>query len=87
MRVEPLVPDVPMPARARSQPEAFGRAVDELERVFLSASDAESAFAAGSGHLVEAVFERSQADVALAVATAGASRGVQTLQAIFNMQV
>jgi flagellar hook-basal body complex protein FliE len=93
--VTPFVPDVPgpSPAISRSAPAAappadvFGKALDDVGSVLGSASAAEERFAAGSGDLQEAVYERARADVALAVATAAAQRTAQALQAIFTMQV
>jgi flagellar hook-basal body complex protein FliE len=51
------------------------------------AEGAEDAFAAGSGDLQSAIYERARADVALSVATAAAQRTTQALQSILNMQV
>jgi flagellar hook-basal body complex protein FliE len=62
---------------------ALGAASSSLER----AAQAEAAFVAGRGGLQEMVVERAQADVLLAVASSAASRGVQSLATLFNMQV
>jgi flagellar hook-basal body complex protein FliE len=61
--------------------------VNDLGAVLGKAQSAEDAFAAGTGDLQSAVYERARADVALSVATAAAQRTVQALQAVLNMQV
>ncbi len=89
MKIEALQPDL-APAAAlapRSNPGAFGRAVDALGALLDGASSAEDRFAAGRGSLQDAVYERARADVALAVATAAAQRGAQALQSLLNMQI
>ena len=63
--------------------KAFGDASASLER----ADAAERAFAAGRGGLQEMVLERAQADVALSLASAAASRTSQALTTILGMQV
>ena len=91
----PFVPDVPGPSPAvarpaavtQPSPDAFGKALDDVGSVLGTAGAAEERFAAGSGDLQEAVYERARADVALAVATAAAQRTAQSLQTIFTMQV
>lgn len=88
MRVEPLVPDVPL---ERPQPaadgRAFGTALQSIGDVMARANAVEDAFAAGSGQLGAAIYERARADVVLSIATAAAQRGAQALQSILNMQV
>jgi flagellar hook-basal body complex protein FliE len=63
--------------------KAFGDASASLEH----ADAAERAFTAGRGGLQEMVLERAQADVALSLASAAASRTTQTLSTILGMQV
>jgi flagellar hook-basal body complex protein FliE len=88
MRVEPLVPDVPMTtAGDAGDASAFARALDAIGNALTGASDAEDAFAYGKGTLQDAVYQRAQADVALAVATSSAQRVAQAVQSILNMQV
>jgi flagellar hook-basal body complex protein FliE len=89
MRVEALVPDV-APREFQASPgavSAFGKVLDDLGAVLNKAEGAEDAFAAGSGDLQSAIYERARADVALSVATAAAQRTTQALQSILNMQV
>jgi len=89
MRVEPLVPDAP--ARKLTGPppqsDAFAKTLDALGGTFQGAERAEDAFAAGTGNLQRAVYERALADVALSVATAAAQRTAQALQSILGMQI
>jgi flagellar hook-basal body complex protein FliE len=89
MRVETLVPDVTPAQRASGNPDAnaFSKILDGLGSVLGKAEGAEDAFAAGTGDLQTAVYERARADVALSVATAAAQRTAQALQSILNMQV
>lgn len=88
MRVQALIPDVaPRERTVTSQGNEFGRVLDELGSVLGKAEGAEDAFAAGSGDLQTAVYERARADVALSVATAAAQRTAQALQSVLNMQV
>ena len=87
------IPDVaPVPnavpeRRADADAGEFARALDALAETLGSAARAEDTFAAGTGTLQQAVYERAQADVALAIATSSASRIVTSVQAILNMQV
>lgn len=89
MRVETLIPDAASSQRSANAPQAgqFGRVLDDLGSVLGKAEKSENAFAAGSGDLQTAVYERARADVALAVAAAAAQRTAQALQSISNMQV
>ncbi|MEO6836522.1 MAG: flagellar hook-basal body complex protein FliE [Candidatus Tumulicola sp.] len=89
MRVEPLLPDAPLPdAPAQIPgPPAFAQTLDALGSTLGGAENAEVAFAAGNGTLQNAVYERARADVALSVATAAAQRCAQAVQSILNMQV
>jgi flagellar hook-basal body complex protein FliE len=88
MRIETLIPDVP-PRLTTNAPQdnTFGRILDDLGSVLGKAERSEDAFAAGTGDLQTAVYERARADVALSVATAAAQRTAQALQSILNMQV
>lgn len=88
MRVENLIPDAPQPAQsAPPDPSGFAKLLDDLGSLFGSAERAEDSFAAGTGDLQSAIYERARADVALSVASAAASRTAQALQSILNMQV
>lgn len=82
-------PDAPQSA-VPSQPtfaqilsDALGATAGALER----ADGAERAFAAGRGGLQEMMLQRAQADVALSIASAAATRTAQTLTTILGMQV
>jgi len=91
----PFVPDVadprvtaerrPLPAQTPA--DGFGKILNDVGSVLDSANSAEERFASGSGDLQDVIYERAQADVALAVATAAAQRTAQAVQAIFSMQV
>ena len=88
MRVEALIPDVPLVAgRESGDAAAFSRALDALGGALRAANRAEDSFAYGSGSLQDAVYERAQADVALAVATSSTQRIAQAVQSVLNMQV
>ena len=90
MRIENLVPDAApaiQPAVTVFQRNAFADALDAVGSVLNGATRAEDAFAAGTGDLQTAVYERARAGVALSVATAAAQRAGQALQSILNMQV
>lgn len=100
MNVAPVNPDIapvpdvaPVPDAAPERHAAggdageFARALDVLAQTLGGAARAEDAFAAGAGTLQRAIYERAQADVALAIATSSASRIVTSVQAILNMQV
>ncbi len=91
MKVELLLPDLPAaPDRPKSDGNAaklFADVAQALGTTLERAETAENAFAAGSGSLQTAVYERARADVALSVATAAAGRATQAIQSILNMQV
>ena len=93
MRVEPILPDAPPFDYApddKSRDDgvaAFTRALDSIGNTLAGANRAEDAFAYGRGTLEDAVYERAQADVALAVATATAQRITQAVGSVLNMQV
>lgn len=88
MIVRLLVPDQALPApRSHGDAGAFAKMLDGLSGAFQGAEHAENAFAAGTGDLQHAMYERARADVLLAVAVSGAQRAAQSLQTILNMQV
>ncbi len=66
---------------------ALGQAFDAASHALSRADAAERAFANGRGGLQEMALERAQADVALSIASAAASRVAQSLQTILGMQV
>lgn len=89
MKVELLQPDEAPIARSspRSDSLAFTRTLDGIGSLLGGATRAEDAYARGTGSLVDAMYERARADVALSVATAAAQRGAQALNSILNMQI
>jgi flagellar hook-basal body complex protein FliE len=68
---------------AQTLTDALAATAGALER----ADGAERAFAAGRGGLQEMMLQRAQADVALSIASAAATRAAQTLTTILGMQV
>ena len=78
--VEGVAPPLPVT-------EAFTAALERTSDALTRADGAERAFIAGRGGLQELVLERAQADIALAVAGAAASRAAQSLSTILGMQV
>lgn len=90
MTVEPLLPDAPpawTPPVPAPDSNDFVRALDALGALLGQAQKVEDAFAAGTGSLQDAVYERARADIALSVATAAAQRGTSAITSILNMQV
>lgn len=89
VRAIPLVPDVPTatPDATPADGGAFGKLLDDVGASLDRASRAENAFAAHAGSLQDAVYERARADVVVAAAAAAASRVVQCVQTLTNMQV
>ena len=86
----PLVPDVPLAPNAEAGAGFAGallRALETAGGALERAGRAERAFAGGRGGLQEMILERAQADVALSLASAAASRVTQTLSMILGMQV
>ncbi|GAC1302865.1 MAG: hypothetical protein NVSMB19_12480 [Vulcanimicrobiaceae bacterium] len=88
--------DVPDTASAPVEPPAqaaggfagaLGAAFADTGAALGRADGAERAFAAGHGGLQEMVLERAQADVALSIASAAASRAAQALTTILGMQI
>jgi hypothetical protein len=88
MRVELLAPDV-APANDQNSGDgaAFTKLLDGIGTTLDGATSAEDAYAAGSGSLQQAIYERARADVALPVAAAAAQRAAQSVQTILNMQM
>jgi flagellar hook-basal body complex protein FliE len=68
-------------------PGEFARALDDAGAVLERAERSEDAFAHRAGSLADAVYDRSRADIVLAVATSALQRAAQSLQAVANMQV
>ena len=92
MTVVPLVPDLPLVPHVRTAaPEnaaaRFENVLAEAGRTFDRAARAETAFVRGTGGLQEMVVERARADILLQVASAAASRALQSLGTILNMQI
>lgn len=88
MTVVPLLPDAPVvSAPAVSDGGRFSGIVNDLAAALDAAQSAEDRFAAGSGDLQSAIYERARADVALSITTATVQRSVQALQSVLNMQV
>ena len=96
MTVEPILPDLPLPAVSAPRPAASAQApfAGALQDAFVAAgaaldhaAAAEGAFASGRGGLQEMVLERAQADVALSIASAAASRTAQALSTVLGMQI
>lgn len=90
MKVELLVPDLPVAPQRPTDgdgPSFLADVARALGTTLERAESAENAFAAGSGSLQAAIYERARADVALSVATAAAGRTTQAIQSILNMQV
>ena len=89
MKITPLILDQAPDAARSEQPDvaAFANAMNSAGSALSAADRAENAYAAHTGSLQDAVFERAQADVMLSVATATAQRTAQALQSILNMQV
>lgn len=87
MTVEPLILDAPSVRPRAPQSGGFLSALDAAAAVFERADRTEAAFVAQRGGLQEMVVARAHADVALAIATAAASRAAQALAQIFGMQI
>ena len=88
-------PDVDAPLGAATSPprgtggfaDALGKAFGEAGAALQRADGAERAFASGRGGMQEMVLQRAQADIALSLASAAASRASQALSTILGMQV
>ena len=89
----PLDVDAPLDSAtpATTNPSSFAGALagalDDASSALAKADGAERAFANGRGGMQEMVLQRAQADIALSVASAAASRTAQALGTILNMQV
>ena len=75
------------PGGAGSFAGALGKAFSDASASLERADASERAFVAGRGGLQEMVLQRAQADVALSLASAAASRASQALSTILGMQV
>lgn len=88
MRVEQLVPDRALAAPSPSVGSGvFGQLVDAAGAQLERADVAEAAFTSGRGGITEMMVERARADIALQIATTGASRATQALNTILGMQI
>jgi flagellar hook-basal body complex protein FliE len=89
-RLYPAFPDdtlAPERAAGTSFGGLFANALGDASAALERADSAEHAFAGGRGGLQEMVLERAQADIALSVATATATRATQALTTILGMQI
>lgn len=77
----------PSTGAAASFADAVGKAFGDASTALQKADRAERAFASGRGGMQEMVLQRAQADIALSVASAAASRASQALSTILGMQV
>jgi len=90
-----IIPDVAPRSHAAPQPQQlhaagrneFSAILDDVGSLFGKAQHAEDVLAGGRGDLQTAIYERARADVALAVASAAASRAAQAITSFFNMPV
>ena len=90
MKITPLLPDIALPTTAAphdGDASDFLSAVNAASGTLMKADKAENAFAAGSGGLQEAVFERARADIVVSIASAAASRTAQALNTVLGMQM
>ena len=88
MRVDVLVPDRALTTQAPSVGSGvFGQLVDAAGAQLERADVAEAAFTNGRGGIMEMMVERARADIALQIATTGALRATQALNAILGMQI
>ena len=89
MKVELLQPDSApdMTATPPADAAGFAKAVDAIGNVLVDATNAEDAYANGTGSLQDAEYRRAQADITLAVTTAAVQRAAQTVQTLLNLQV
>ena len=87
MTVTPIDADAPAVPQAGSKSDEFLDALDRAGSVFANADRAEAAFVHGRSGLQEMVVARAHADIAIAIATASASRAVQALGQIFSMPI
>lgn len=88
MKIELLQPDsAAQAAPASNDQSGFAQALDAVGKVLRDATQAEDAYAGGTGTLQDAMYQRAQADVALSVATAAAQRAAQAVQTLLNLQI
>jgi len=66
---------------------ALGGAYTDASSALERAAAAEQRFTVGKGGMQEMVLERAQADIALSLASAAASRAAQALTTILGMQI
>lgn len=83
----PLAAPSPAPVGGDAFLHALGDALGGAGDALARADAAERAFAAHRSGLQEMVLERARADVMLSLASAAASRTVQSLSTILGMQV
>ena len=93
-RLYPALPDdafapggAPPGQAARSFADAFALAFGDASAALQRADASERGFAAGKTGLQEMVLDRAQADVALSLASAAATRMTTALTTILGMQV
>ncbi|HVA36994.1 MAG TPA: flagellar hook-basal body complex protein FliE [Candidatus Dormibacteraeota bacterium] len=96
MTVEPLIPDLPLPAAVtRDAPraaregfvDAMARAADALASHLRTADAAEHAVAAGRGSIQGAAIARAQADVEVAVAAALVDHAARAITTVTQLQI
>jgi flagellar hook-basal body complex protein FliE len=88
MKVELLQPDsAPLASAPPADSSGFAQALDAIGKVLGDATQAEDAYASGTGSLQEAMYQRARADIALSVATAAAQRAAQAVQTLMNLQI
>jgi flagellar hook-basal body complex protein FliE len=88
----PAIPDAASAAPAGDDgPQGFAAALTAAlggaNGALVRADASERAFASGHGGLQQMVLDRAQADVALSLASAAATRTAQTISTILAMQV
>jgi flagellar hook-basal body complex protein FliE len=89
-RLYPALPDdarAPEPAADTSFGGLVANALGEASAALEQADSAERRFAAGRGGLQEMAVQRAQADIALSLASATATRATQALTTILGMQI
>jgi flagellar hook-basal body complex protein FliE len=90
-KLYPAIPDAADVAPAGTSPgnfaALFGTALASASDALGRADASEHAFATGHGGLQQMVLERAQADVALSIASATATRTVQAITTILAMQI
>lgn len=96
MKIELLQPDTgpsssersPIPgSEPRSASGGWAETLDAIGKVLTNATQAEDAYASGTGSLQDTMYQRAQADIALSVATAATQRVAQAVQTLMNLQI